>query len=200
MLGPRVLIVGCSGAGKSTLARRLGGVTDHKVVHLDQLFWNPGWRMDRAAYDLRLGEELAGENWILDGNYDSSLARRLERATDVLVLDFPWALCFARVCMRVALSYGRVRPDMAEGCPERLDWEFVKWIWNFRRDTWPATEALLAEGERRGVRLHRFRKPRELERFLRELAGLLASFADRRVVGDRNVEKELGAFSTDSRS
>jgi energy-coupling factor transporter ATP-binding protein EcfA2 len=173
MLGPRVLIVGCSGAGKSTLARRLGGVTDHKVVHLDQLFWNPGWRMDRAAYDLRLGEELAGENWILDGNYDSSLARRLERATDVLVL---------------------------EGCPERLDWEFVKWIWNFRRDTWPATEALLAEGERRGVRLHRFRKPRELERFLRELAGLLASFADRRVVGDRNVEKELGAFSTDSRS
>ncbi len=39
----RVMVVGPSGVGKSTLARGLGKVLNLPVVHLDKLYWRPGW-------------------------------------------------------------------------------------------------------------------------------------------------------------
>ena len=55
----RVLIIGCSGAGKSTLARKLGEKTGLPVVHLDALFWEPGWvESSRDVFDAKLMAEL----------------------------------------------------------------------------------------------------------------------------------------------
>ena len=39
----RIVIIGCGGSGKSTLARQLGEMTGLPVIHLDKLFWRPGW-------------------------------------------------------------------------------------------------------------------------------------------------------------
>ena len=39
----RIAIIGAGGAGKSTLARQLGEVLGIEVIHLDALFWKPGW-------------------------------------------------------------------------------------------------------------------------------------------------------------
>jgi hypothetical protein len=39
----RVVILGPGGAGKSRLAAELSGSTGLPVVHLDVLFWRPGW-------------------------------------------------------------------------------------------------------------------------------------------------------------
>ena len=131
----RVIIIGCSGAGKSTLARKLGEKTGLPVVHLDALFWEPGWvESDREVFDAKLMAELEKPAWIIDGNYARTLGMRLEKCDTVIYLDFPRLACIFGVLKRVLTTYGTVRPDMPEGCPERFDWEFLKWVWNFNRE------------------------------------------------------------------
>ena len=146
----RILIIGCSGAGKSTLARKLGEKTGLPVVHLDALFWKPGWvESEREVFDARVLAELEKPAWIIDGNYARTLPVRLEKCDGVIYLDFPRWLCILGVLKRVLTTYGTVRPDMPEGCPERFDWEFLKWVWNFNRNnrekTWVQLEKLPAE-------------------------------------------------------
>ena len=130
----RILIIGCAGAGKSTLAMALGQKTGLPVVHLDKLFWKKGWvESTREELDEKIMRETAKDRWIMDGNYTRTLPMRLQRCDGVLFLDFPRWLCLCSVLKRVICNYGKVRPDMPEGCPERLDWEFLVWIWNFNK-------------------------------------------------------------------
>ena len=140
----RILIIGCSGAEKSTLARRLGEKTDLPVVHLDALFWKPGWvESEREVFDAKVLAELEKPAWIIDGNYARTLPMRLEKCDTVIYLDFPALLCIFGVLKRVITTLGTVRPDMPEGCPERFDWEFLKWVWNFNRNNREKTYAQL---------------------------------------------------------
>jgi adenylate kinase family enzyme len=39
----KVLVIGPGGAGKSTLANQLGELLNIEVLHLDKLYWHPGW-------------------------------------------------------------------------------------------------------------------------------------------------------------
>ena len=65
----RIMIIGCGGSGKSTLARQLGDKTGLPVVHLDQLFWRPGWvHISREEFNAAHREAVMGERWIIDGN------------------------------------------------------------------------------------------------------------------------------------
>ena len=134
----RILIIGCSGAGKSTLARKLGDLTGLPVVHLDQLFWKPGWQEStKEELDEKIPSVMAAERWIMDGNYSRTLPMRLQRCDHVIFLDFPRWLCLWGILNRIARNYGKIRPDMPEGCPERIDWGFLLWVWNFRKTNRP---------------------------------------------------------------
>jgi adenylate kinase family enzyme len=131
----RIVIIGSGGAGKSTLARQLGEKLRLPVVHLDQLFWKPGWvETTQEEFDEKLARELAKPAWIMDGNFNRTIPQRLERCDTVIYLDFHRVTCLLGVLKRILTSYGKTRPDMAEGCPERLDLDFLKWVWNFNRD------------------------------------------------------------------
>ena len=157
----RVLVIGCSGAGKSTFARALGKQTGLPVVHIDQLFWQPNWKqVPQEIYFARLDQAVAGEQWIIDGNNPSTLDRRIPRADTIIWLRRSRAVCYWRIFRRVMASYEQVRPDMAPGCPERFDWEFVKYIWRFpklyrprmvealnRHRAWARTVMLSSEAE-----------------------------------------------------
>ena len=163
----RVLVLGCPGAGKSTLARSLGEALSLPVVHLDKLWWKSGWvNRTEGEFDALLDAVLLGEEWVIDGNYLRTLPRRLERCDTVVLLDYPRRLCLFRALRRILTWRGRTRPDMAADCPERLDGEFVRWIWEFHRTQRPQVLELLDgwTGEK-----HVFRSPKDCTRFLAKL-------------------------------
>ena len=130
----RILIIGCPGAGKSTLARQMAEKLDLPLIHLDSLFWLPGWvERDKGEFDALLAEELGKPQWIIDGNYGRTLSARLEACDTVILLDFGRFACLRGVLKRVITQRGKVRPDMGAGCPERFDRAFLKYVWSFRK-------------------------------------------------------------------
>lgn len=142
----RILIIGCGGAGKSTLARQLGEKLSIPVVHLDRLFWKPGWVEEtHDAFDRKLAAELEKPQWIMDGNFNRTMPQRVEKCDTIIYLDFNRFACLMGVFKRVLTTYGTVRPDMGEGCPERIDYEFLKWIWNYNKNKRPRNYQLLNE-------------------------------------------------------
>ena len=144
----RIIIIGCGGAGKSTLARQLGDKLNIPVVHLDKLWWKPGWvEMDRDEFDELHRRELSKEKWIMDGNFNRTMPERIARCDTIIYLDFSRFACLRGVIKRVLTTYGTVRPDMGEGCPERIDFEFLKWVWNYNRDKRERNYRLLNEAE-----------------------------------------------------
>jgi adenylate kinase family enzyme len=142
----RVVIIGCGGAGKSTLAQELGKRTGLPVIHLDSIFWLPGWvEMNRDEFDQKVRAELEKEQWIIDGNYNRTMPERIARCDTIIYLDFSRMACLMGVVKRIWTTYGTVRPDMGEGCPERIDWEFLKWVWNYNKDKRERNYRLLNE-------------------------------------------------------
>ncbi len=136
----RIVIMGCSGSGKSTLARALGEALDLPVHHLDAYHWQPGWKEpDFEVFAAQTRELMLGDQWIIDGGYaghdDDEL--RFKRADIAILFQQSVWLCLWRVIRRVFQYYGRTRPDMGPGCPEKVDLEFLLFIWNYRKKSWP---------------------------------------------------------------
>ena len=131
----RIVIIGCPGSGKSTLARELGEKLNLTVVHLDRLWWTKDWQnVSMEEFDTRLENALKLESWIIDGNYSRTMDARLAKCDTIIYLDFSRWECLLGVFQRILTNYGKVRPDMADGCPERFDWEFIKYTWKFNEN------------------------------------------------------------------
>ncbi|MCL5115535.1 MAG: topology modulation protein [Firmicutes bacterium] len=126
----RILVMGVSsGVGKSTFARRLGESLKLPVYHLDTLFWNPGWlESSPEEFRARQAALTIHDAWIIEGNYTQTYELRAERADTIIYLELPLALCIFRVVRRWLTNLGRTRPDMGEGCLEKLDWAFLSFI------------------------------------------------------------------------
>ena len=166
----RIAILGCSGGGKSTLARALSRTLDLPLIHLDALYWLPGWvERDQAEFRGLLTEVVAGERWVIDGNYTRTLDLRLPRADTIVVIDRPRLLCLWRVVWRWLTHLGRTRADMGADCPEKVDWEFIRFIWTYPRRVAPRRDAAIAAHGAHAT-LHRLTSDRQVRRFL-EMSG-----------------------------
>ena len=164
----RLLIIGCSGSGKSWLARELGQKLGLPVIHLDQLWWQTGWQnVTVEEFDSRLAMALNMDRWIIDGNYSRTMEERLTRCDTVIYLDFSRWACLLGMCQRLLTNRGKTRPDMSAGCPERFNWEFVKWIWNFNKNNRVRNYTYLAKAKHAKSVLLKNRK--EVQRFLDSL-------------------------------
>ncbi len=138
----RVAIVGPGGAGKSTFARSLGEQTGLPVFHLDRFFWKPGWvETPREDWRQRQSALVAADRWIADGNYGGTFDERFVRADTVIIVARPRLACVAAAVARTARNHGQ--PLQAEGCPERFDLAFYRWIWNYERDSRPRLDDAL---------------------------------------------------------
>lgn len=163
----RVLVIGPCGAGKSTLSVELGRRLGLPVHHLDQLHWEPGWvEGSTDALIEKVAAITAGERWLIDGNYGSTMAERIAHADSVVYLDYPIRLCAWRLLKRIWTWRGRTRPDMTEGCPERFDLGFFFYVLAWDSGPRIRTEARLADFEGKLVRL---KNPRALQSWLETL-------------------------------
>jgi len=161
----RISIIGCCGAGKSTLSRKLHIATRLPLIHLDREFWSEGWiPSDKEDFQLRMKSLYEEEQWIIDGHYFSTMDLRFEKSDTVFHLDYSTPLCLFRVLKRIVLGHGRERIDCAEGCPERFDWKFIRYVASFRRNFRSRTIDLLEKHQH--LQIHTFRTPRELEEYL----------------------------------
>src|SRR6516225_6594978 len=138
-VGRRVVVTGMAGAGKSTFARALSAKTGLPVIHLDVHFWLPGWvEPSEAQWREKQHRLIAGDEWIVDGNYHATLDLRLERADTAVFLDTSWWVCSWRALVRGV----RKRPvgfQLPNGCDEsasrrlREEWSLAWRIWRVHR-------------------------------------------------------------------
>jgi adenylate kinase family enzyme len=129
-----VLVVGCGGSGKSTLARALSRKLGLPLVHLDREYWRAGWiEPPRDEWQARVRALCAADDWVIDGNYGDTMELRLARADTVVFLDLPTASCLLGIGRRFLRWRGKPRPDMAEGCPETITGEFLRYVLSYRR-------------------------------------------------------------------
>ena len=141
----RVAILGSGGAGKSVLADAIAERTGLPVVHLDVLYWRPGWTQPSPEeFAAALDDAVAGDRWILDGNFlRDGEDPRFARADTVIVLDLPRTTCLWRVVKRRIQDAHRPRRDLPAGCRETVDLSFVRWVWRYPDRSLPRVLAQL---------------------------------------------------------
>jgi adenylate kinase family enzyme len=167
----RVVVTGPAGAGKSGLARELGELLGIRVLHLDALFWKPGWvPTGRNEFDALQHRELATDSWIVDAQYDDMLPEWVEAADTVVFVDASVVRCLWRVSRRRLDRPASVgTPAGTEpGALHRALLKFVRNQWRYRTRV---RRELLAELalERDGRRVVVVRRRSDLGTFLRGL-------------------------------
>jgi adenylate kinase family enzyme len=166
----RIAIVGCSGGGKSTLARAVGAALGLPVVHLDALFWKPGWvESDPGPFRAAVDVALAGETWVSDGNFTSVADLSLARADTIVWIDQPIPLCLRRAVWRGLAGLGRTRADLAPGCPEKVDFAFYRYIATWNRLARPRLQRAV-DGFGSRARLVRLRSDRAIAAWVDEVS------------------------------
>ena len=164
----KVMIMGCPGSGKTTLARKLSAKLNLPLVHLDVLNWRDCWQaISMEEFDALLLQEVQKEVWIIDGNYHRTIPLRLEQCDTVIYLDYSRMTCLFGVIQRVLKGYGKSRPDMGGNCPERFDFSFLKFVWDFNRNNRKNYLEMLSHQKDKSVII--FHNRRECSEFLRKL-------------------------------
>lgn len=133
----KIAVMGYSGSGKSTLSRKLGELYQVPVLHLDSVQFLPNWKTRSTEEQGKIVQTFLNDNpsgWVIDGNYNKlSYERRIIEADIIIQLLFSRKDCLLRCINRYRTYKGKTRPDMAVGCDEKLDFDFIKWIlWDGR--------------------------------------------------------------------
>jgi adenylate kinase family enzyme len=165
----RVLILGPSGSGKSTLGKRLGRILGIPIIHLDQHYWESNWvETTEDEWRTKVKNLINSESWVMDGNYTSTLKLRVSKADTIIFIDVPRRLSYLRVFARFLRFRGETRPDLAEDCPEKIDWDFIRWIWNYPTTRKPVILRFL-ERQKPTKNVFILRGQKEIEEFLNSL-------------------------------
>ena len=123
----KIIVIGCPGSGKSTFSRSLHEKIEIPLYHLDMMYWNADrTTVEREVFLARLGEVLERDEWIIDGNFSSTMAMRMDAADTVFFLDYETELCLEGVRAR----RGKARADIPWVETEE-DEEFMAYIRGF---------------------------------------------------------------------
>ena len=164
----KILVIGSGGAGKSTFSRRLSEKIGIEVFHLDKLYWRAGWIEPlKDEWQKTVETLLKQSEWIMDGNFGGTMEMRLAACDTAIFLDLPRTVCLYRILKRWLKYRNTNRPDMTEGCNEKVDWEFLGWIWGYPKKNKPAVEAKFKRFENDKT-IIRLKSKSEVEAFLYE--------------------------------
>jgi adenylate kinase family enzyme len=125
------MIFGRPGSGKSTFAYNLSKRLNLPLYHLDKYYFTNNWQERKREEFLQIQQGIVNqEKWIIDGNSIRSLEMRYQRADVVIYFTYPHLLCLFRVIKRLFSKNPQIQ-DRAEGCPERVGWALLKYMWQF---------------------------------------------------------------------
>ncbi|TFH05303.1 MAG: DNA topology modulation protein [Candidatus Thorarchaeota archaeon] len=165
----RILILGPSGSGKSTVGKRIGKILGIPIVHLDMHYWKPNWvETPKDEWPGKVKDLIASKIWVMDGNYTSTLQMRAKAADTLIFLDMTRGLSYFRVVSRYLRNRGKTRPDVTEGCPEKIDMDFIRWIWDYPRTKKPVILRFL-EKLKSSKNVYILNNQNEIEAFLKAL-------------------------------
>ncbi len=153
----RIMVIGCCGCGKTTLSKKLASKLNLPLVHLDVLNWRDNWQpVSQGEFDRLLLGEVKKDKWVIDGNYHRTIPIRLKYCDTVIYMDYPRVVCLLGAIKRILKGYGKSRSDMGGNCPERLDMEFLRFIWNFNKNNRKNYLEMLEEaaGKKKVIVLH----------------------------------------------
>jgi adenylate kinase family enzyme len=181
----RVSVVGTSGSGKSTLGAALAKRLGTEFLELDSVFHQPGWvPLPEEEFRRRVSDAVAGERWVVDGNYSKVRDIVWARADTVVWLDLPRRTVMRRVIWR---TLGRVagRKELWNGNREHwrnlfsLDKEqsIITWAWQTHAQNRAKFTAALADQENVELDVVRLKNPAEVRRFLRSVPAVPKSGA-----------------------
>ncbi len=135
----RIVVIGCPGSGKSTLSRKLHSITGIPLYHLDMMYWNADkTTVEKHVFLERLSAVLEKDEWIIDGNYASTIEMRVAACDTVIFLDCPPDLCLDGIRER----RGKPRSDMPWIEAEE-DAEFLEFVKSYNEKQRPTVLALL---------------------------------------------------------
>ncbi len=135
------MVIGCPGSGKSTFSRALHKITNIPLFHLDMMYWNSDrTTVEKAMFRKRILEAIQQNEWIIDGNYGSTIELRLQACDTVIFLDYPLEICLDGIRER----RGKARSDMPwiETVDEE-DAEFIEFIKSYNSQSKPQIMDLL---------------------------------------------------------
>jgi len=180
-------VVGTSGSGKSTLGAALAARIGADYLELDSVFHQPGWvPLPREQFRERVAAAVAGERWVIDGNYTSQVKDLVwARADTVVWLDLPRRTVMRQIIWR---SFRRAlrRTELWNGNRERwrnffsLDKEesVIAWAWQTHAATRAKLEAAMADQGNSHLKFVRLKNPGAVRRFLRSAEPSPASGVD----------------------
>ena len=135
----KVIVIGCPGSGKSTVSRALRNKTGIPLYHLDMMYWNADkTTVEKSIFLERLSAVLEKNEWIIDGNYGSTMELRMAACDTVIFLDYPLDVCLDGIKER----RGKPRSDMPWIETEE-DAEFIEFIKNYNEQQKPKVLELL---------------------------------------------------------
>lgn len=137
----RIMVIGCPGSGKSTFSRELHKITGIPLFHLDMMNWNADRStVDKEVFRERLSNTIKKSEWIIDGNYGSTIELRLKECDTVIFLDYPLKVCLEGIKER----RGKVRTDMPwVEAEDEEDAEFMEFVKNYHSQNRPQVMELL---------------------------------------------------------
>jgi adenylate kinase family enzyme len=161
----KIVIIGSPGSGKSTLARKLGSSLNIKVVHLDRIFWQSGWKEKPRDTRIDIMQKIVREKqWIIEGTYLSSSEPRLDAADTIIFLDIPPFLCLQRIIKRHLRYHGPSRRDIPERSTDKLTlYRMFKVLVFPMQDRRTLKQKLL---KNKSKQIFRLRSDKEVEDFL----------------------------------
>ena len=165
----KIMVIGCPGSGKSTFSRALHNVTGIPLFHLDMLYWNADRTIvEKAVFRERLADTIQKNEWIIDGNYGSTIELRLQACDTVIFLDYPLEVCLAGVQERK----GKPRTDMPWVENDEEDIEFIEFIKNYNSQSRPTVMELLNKYFYKDIYI--FKSRNEADEFLRQMKTLMS--------------------------